>query len=219
VHAAAGVIPRPGVLRGHAAPEHVVQLFEDIESRAEAVAGFLHQGWVRGNSLLVAARPDTWSLVSYRLIERGCALEEAIASGRLALLDAGTTLSAIVRNGYLVPERFGSIIAPVVARLCGRSRRPVQAYGELVDVLAGQGELGAAKRLEELWNGLRTKYPLALLCGYTAGHFGDPQTATSLRHICEQHDRVVTHPDDLLATWLVDQRPTSEAGRKPETVQ
>jgi hypothetical protein len=158
--------------------------------------------------LLVAARPDTWSLVSNRLVQRGCALKQAIASGRLALLDATSTLASIVRNGYPAAERFGSIVAPVVDRLCGSPRRSVRAYGELVDVLAEQGELASAKRLEELWNGLRSTYPLTLLCGYTAGHFGDPRTAASLRHICDEHDRVVTHPDDLLATWLVDQRPS-----------
>jgi hypothetical protein len=182
---------------------HVVQLFDDVESRAATVAAYLHSGWTRGQGLLAAVRPDTWAAVSRNLIDLGCDVNAAATSPRVVVLDAATTLAAVVRNGHPMAERFHALVVPVLDRLSSNGRQPVCVYGELVDVLAAEGELECALRLEHLWNELAARFPMTLLCGYSSGNFGDPAAAPMLRHICDAHQGVASNPDDLLGTWLV----------------
>lgn len=49
---------RERVLCGDIASEHLVQLFDEMESRVEGVASFLRRGWRAGAPLLVVARPN-----------------------------------------------------------------------------------------------------------------------------------------------------------------
>jgi hypothetical protein len=91
-----------------------------------------------------------------------------------------------------------------VARLAESPGR-LHIYGEMVDVLAETGNYRGAHRLEELWNGLASRVPFDLFCGYTSGHFGDHRAALALRAICEAHSHVHADPSDELGTFLTAQ--------------
>jgi hypothetical protein len=73
----------------------------------------------------------------------------------------------------------------------------------MVDLLAEEANLEAARHLEGLWNDLGRRYPFTLLCGYAAAHFTDPRTAASLRAICESHTHVASAAGDLLGNWIL----------------
>jgi hypothetical protein len=194
------------VIRGKVSTEHMVQLFDDKTSLAETLAPFLMEGWQRGETLLVVARAANWELASRRLAADGCPVEKAIASGRLVVLDAATTLASFLRNGHPVPERFAAGVGALVERLSARFGQRLRIYGEMVDILAAQGDFGAALQLEQLWNDLGSAYSFTLLCGYTACHFGDARTASILRDICAAHTHAAAKPADLLASWLLAER-------------
>jgi MEDS: MEthanogen/methylotroph, DcmR Sensory domain len=208
VHARSLVTRHEVVVRGQIASEHRVQLFDDAESLAGTVAAFLFEGWRLGEPLLVAARPAHWALISRDLAARGCAIEQTIGEERLVVLDAAATLATFLQNGHPLPDRFSATVARVVGDLSTRFGTRLRIYGEMVDILAAQGEFAAAHRLEQLWNQLATAYSVTLLCGYEAGHFGDPRSDSVLRDICEAHDHATAGPHDLLASWLL-------AGRQP----
>ena len=193
-------------MRGSVASEHLVHLFDEPRSLVDTVATFLDQGCRRDDTLLVVARAGNWVLTSVELTAKGCPVEALTAAGRLVVLDAPTTLASFMVNGEPDPEHFDRQIGDVVRRLCRESSAGVSAYGEMVDILAAQGNFIAAEHLETLWNDLATECSFRLLCGYSSSHFGDERHARHLDRICAQHSHAGSNSTDLLASWLLDHR-------------
>jgi hypothetical protein len=197
---------RERILRGKIASEHVIQLFDETESLVAAVASYLIDGWRRGDSLLVVARPTHWALTSAELEASGCPVVDYIASGKLMALDAATTMAAFMINGDPHPEKFRASVGELVVRLSGGGKTGVTIYGEMVDILAAQGNFSGAERLEALWNELGLTCSFRLLCGYSSAGFGDEKTTAHLHAICGAHTAMVARETDLLATWLLANR-------------
>ena len=59
----------------------------------------------------------------------------------------------------------------------------MRIYGEMVNLLAARGDLRGALALEKAWNRAPSGAPVALLCGYSSSHFGDPATGRAARHL------------------------------------
>ena len=194
------------VVRGTVVSEHLVHLFDEPKSLVDTVATHLHEGWRRGDMLLVAARASHWALTSVELAARECPVDELVAQGRLVVLDAPTTLAAFMVNGEPEPERFQQSVGAHVRRLCRESSAGLTIYGEMVDILAAQGNFIAAEHLEALWNTLSTECSIRLLCGYSSSHFGDERTGKHLDRICGLHTESGSHATDLLASWLLADR-------------
>ena len=197
---------REHVFHGEIRSEHLVQLFDEPESLVSALADFVEEGWRRGDALLIAARPASWALTTPELEIRGCPVSDLIASGRLVVLDAATTLATFLVNGDPDEDKFEASVGDLVRVLCARSEAGLTVYGEMVDILVGQGNFQAAERLEMLWNALAEHCSFRLLCGYTAAHFGDEQNAAHLQHICGLHSSATARATDLLSTWLLANR-------------
>ena len=193
-------------MHGTVSSEHLVQLFDETESLVAAVSSFLFESWKQGDRLLVIARAVNWALTSAELQARGCPVFELTASGRLIVLDAATTLATFMVNGDPNPVKFRASIGDLVTRVCSDAPRGVAAYGEMVDILAAQGNFTGAERLEQLWNGLSEECSFRLLCGYSASNFGDERTAVHLHAICGAHNHASARPTDLLSTWLLANR-------------
>jgi hypothetical protein len=194
---------RERVVRGTVASEHIVQFFDSDESRAECVAGFLADGIANGEPAIIVAKPLNWAATVQHLEGRGLPLQRAIDEGTIVVKDADDTLRRICRNGVPDASAFESVVGKTVAGL-SRSGGRVRAYGEMVDMLAQNGELADAIRLEALWNRLGERTPFVLLCGYSAAHFVATTTHRALREICGAHSSVHRHPQDPLATWLLN---------------
>ena len=193
-----------------AAPGHSVQLFDSGASRAAGTSNYLREGLQHGNSVLVVATPAHWEATK-RLLERdGIDIDTAIANGTLTVLDAAETLAKFMRGNAPDPAKLEDVVGGLVARLAQRPGR-LHIYGEMVDVLAESGNYRGAHRLEELWNGIASRTPFDLFCGYTSGHFGDRRSAAALRAICEAHAHVHTTPADELGTFLTEQAKTAPA--------
>jgi hypothetical protein len=152
------------------------------------------------------ARAGNWSLTAAELQARGCPVPQLIAAGRLIVLDAATTLATFMVNGDPNPEKFRASIGDLVTRVCAESAHGVAAYGEMVDILAAQGNFTGAEQLEALWNDLSQACSFRLLCGYSAAHFGDARTAGHLQAICAAHHDASARETDLLSTWLLANR-------------
>ena len=193
-------------MHGTVSSEHLVQLFDETESLVAAVSTFLFESWKQGDHLLVIARAPSWALTSAELQARGCPVSELTASGRLIVLDAATTLATFMVNGDPSPGKFRASIGDLVTRVCSDAPHGVAAYGEMVDILAAQGNFTGAERLEQLWNGLSEECSFRLLCGYSASNFGDKRTAAHLHAICGAHSHASARPTDLLSTWLLANR-------------
>jgi hypothetical protein len=194
---------RECVVRGRIASEHIVQFFDSDESRAECVAGFLAEGYRKGQSAIVVAKPANWSSAFEQLEGLGIPVQRAIDEGTIIVKDAGDTLRRLSRNSSPDRAAFDEVVGKAVAGLARRGV-PVRAYGEMVDMLAQRGDLVDAIRLESFWNQLGERFPLSLLCGYCAAHFVATATHRALREICSAHTSVHRHAQDPLATWLLN---------------
>jgi hypothetical protein len=193
------------VIRRPTAQDHILQLFDTPDSLGNVVSAFLYEGWETGEHLLVVAKPRHWTRIADRLARRGCREAEAIEQGRLTVLDVHATLPGFMRGQHVDAALFRSTLGALVSRLAGSSTRAgLRIYGELVEVLAEEGNFDGARELEELWNELRVKHPFTLLCGYSAAHFAGPRTAPALRAICDLHTRVQRNASDLLGSWLLN---------------
>lgn len=185
-------------VKGGVTCDHAVQLFDSDGSRADAVASLVREAFVRGEPVLLALRGATWRRVAVRLADLDS--DAALAQGRLVLLDATDTLDAITRNRWPVPDAFDEVIGARLRALAATGR--VTVYGELVDVLAAEGEYAAAEALEALWNGLADRVSFSLLCGYSSTHFGDPRHIDHLDAIVRSHSHLAWAEDDVLGGWL-----------------
>ena len=197
---------RAGVVRGVVSSEHIVQIFDTTESLADTVSAFLHDGYRRGDHVLVVAKPKNWAAVSDRLEERACPVAAAIAAGRLVVLDAATTLAKFMRHGLPDAHLFSSVIGDLVHRLNAETGAGLTIYLEVVELLAEEGNFRGAQRIETLWNELGERCSFRLLCGYSAAHFVSPGADAALREICDSHSRVQANAADPLATWLLAAR-------------
>lgn len=197
---------RERVVHGSNVSEHLVQLFDETNSLVLALSQFLHDGWQRGDHLLVVARPANWAATAPQLDALGCPVAKAIASGRLIVLDAATTLASFMVKGDPDPGKFQAQVGELVRRLCAFSTAGLTVYGEMVDILAGEGNFNAVEQLERLWNSLSETCSFRLLCGYSAAHFGDETTTAQLQEICAQHTHASARPTDMLSTWLLANR-------------
>jgi hypothetical protein len=116
--------------------------------------------------------------------------------------DAKPTLGEFIHDGKVRPGLFHATTGTLVAGMAALGR-PVRIYGDMVDVLTSQGDYAKALEVEHLWNQLAQRHRFTLLCGYSAGHFGDPRNANDLCRICATHDGVRSNPEDVLGSFLV----------------
>jgi len=182
---------------------HALRLFDDPDSLADGVADFLYEGFLRGDAVLVVMRPELWNLTAAHLRRDCVPLRELIAKGQLSVLDSDRTLARFTCHGTPDPVLFDAVVGDFVRQLRATHRR-VRIYGDMVDILAGDGDFENARRLEALWNRLQEQETFALLCGYLAPHFADARGSAALEAICGSHSQVEAGARDTLSPYLLD---------------
>jgi hypothetical protein len=116
------------------------------------------------------------------------------SSQDLVLLDARDTLATFMTNDVPDAERFASSMCDVIARACrGRDGCGVRIYGQMVDILWGEGRYDAAIRVEMLWSQLAVARAFSLMCGDSMGHFYED---VSLAEIRGHHTHVIASRGD-----------------------
>jgi hypothetical protein len=168
-----------------------VQFYGSESSLFHTVAGFLSQGLVDGQPVIVIATRAHWSGISAQLAARFIDVDRARELGHLDVRDAQETLALFMVRDMPDPDAFESTIGRLVADAARGLPRSslVRAYGEMVDVLWKDGRCDAAIRLEMLWNRLAARSGLALLCGYAMGHFY--KQTRKFEAVCRQHTHVM----------------------------
>jgi hypothetical protein len=196
--------------RAHIASEHLLQLFDTEESLANSVSAFLVEGFRKGETLLVVATASHWTTIREGLVERELDVDASLHRGQLRVLDAVAALSRFMRRGEPNRALFRQTVGALVAELA--TPAGLRIYGEMVEVLACEGNYGGVSQLEDLWNQLSAEHSFTLLCGYSAPHFAAPDAGASLAKICFQHSRASCEPHDALASFLLSKQPGG-AGR------
>jgi hypothetical protein len=191
------------IVRGAVASEHIVQFFDSRESLANSVAAFLAEGCHQGERLLVVAKPANWLAITAAWRSGGHGLSDGHATSP-TVIDAASALAQFMRHGLPDSLMFHKTIGALVRKLSGEATAGFRIYGEMVELLAEEGNFHAAQRLEELWNELAVRYPFVLMCGYSSAHFTGRDARESLINICAAHSHVHRHHADSLAQWLLE---------------
>jgi len=190
--------------------EHIAQFFDSREALANSVAAFLAEGCRQGERLLVVAKPRNWLAIAAALKTGTHPLSDGTESS-LTVVDADASLSQFMRHGLPDSLLFHRSVGALVRKLATAQSCGFRIYGEMVEVLAAEGNYHAAQRLEELWNELAVRYPFVLLCGYSSAHFANRDAHDALRQICATHSQVHNCDADLVSGWVHDRdrRPTA----------
>lgn len=181
---------------------HLIQLFDSEESLAEGAARFLRDGLVGGDQILVVISEERWYSIAMHLSALGRPADEALRFGRMIVRDAKHTLSKFMLDGRIHSGVFHATVGTLVEGMAA-FRRPVRIYSDVVNVLTAQGDYVNALEVERLWNQLAQRHRFTALCGYSAGHFGDPRNADDLCRACAAHSGVRSDPEDVLGSFLV----------------
>ena len=176
-----------------AASQHIVQLFDSTESLVTTVSTFLSEGLNRGDRALVVMRLAQWNSVASELTTRCVSLSDAVASGRLTVLDGTRTLARIMPHGSPCRGLFEEVIGKTVRQICAAGVR-LRVYGDLMDVLAADGNFQGAHELEKMWSDLTRQEPVTVLCGYSAATFHNAAAGETLKSICRSHTNTAIAP-------------------------
>lgn len=181
------------VLRAPQDGDHIVQVYQDKDFLATAVAEFVGTGLQRGEAAILFCRPEHAQAFMDHLGAMRVDVVEAMGRRQLQLLDAETTLLRFLKDGQPQWTPFHEVIGGAIAE--ARLRFPVvRAYGEMVDILWQRGAHDAAIRLEEFWNELATLQTFSLFCAYYLDNL-DSRTYADLECICKVHNHLIPARD------------------------
>jgi hypothetical protein len=182
------------VLQGPALGDHIVQVYQDRQFLAEAVAEYIGTGLARGEAAVIIARPEHRAAFEAELRAKGLHPERAAREGQLTFFDADETLARFMKNGMpdwtAFHEAIGSAIAEARLRFA-----TVRAYGEMVDILWQKGERDAAIRLEEFWNELGKLQTFSLFCAYYMDNLDRDSYGGPLECVCKTHTHLIPARD------------------------
>lgn len=190
--------------------KHLIQLLDSDDSLGTAAGRFFTDAYEAGDRLLLIAKPAHVDAIAAALRRRGPAMVPLVDSGRLIVLDAATTLRLIMKRGVPNISALWTVVENTVDHLAPDGGR-ISVYGELVEILAEEGNFRGAEQIEAFWNEFGLEHPISLFCGYSSAHFVTPGALAALTRICAAHDHVAQNRGDLLANWLLSRRPVAQA--------
>jgi hypothetical protein len=167
---------------------HLVEFYSGPQRLAESLGSIFADPLMRGEAVVVVAGRDHRDALDSALSDAGVNLAAEYRSGRYLSLDAKQAIDAFMTPVGPDPDLFQSAIGSTIED-ARRRTGSVNAYGEMVGVLAERGDLAAALALESLWGGLLQRHPFRLLCGYPRTIVGSAPTAFD--SICAAHDAVL----------------------------
>ena len=169
---------------------HDVQFYDNQAFLASSVASFLAEGIKSAQPAIVIATPSHTRMIKDELRARGIDVD-TLGQNNLTWLDARDCLASIMEGGRPSAELFDATVGNVFEKVTSDRRYvTIRAFGEMVDLLWRDGKTQAALELEELWNGLASRYSFALLCAYAASSI-NPADMAGLERICATHSHVL----------------------------
>lgn len=169
--------------------EHAVQIYQDDGVFLDSLEGFVTDGIVAGDGVVVIATPGHLVSLETRLTSRGIDLVTASRKDQYIALDAEEMLSKFMVMGWPEEVLFREFVTNVLQR-AKQGNRQVRAFGEMVALLWARGNTGATVQLEHLWHRLCHEQSFALFCAYPKSGF-TRDAAASIKAICDTHSRVL----------------------------
>jgi excisionase family DNA binding protein len=197
---------------------HFAQFYETDEFLVDAVADYVAGGLRRGEAgIIIATEPHRAAIDRCLVARHRLDLPNLARHGLYQALDAQATLDRFMADGMPDVARFASIVGGALGELASRAPA-TRAFGEMVALLACQGNEAATIRLEELWNDLRAGQSFALFCAYPMRCLTGNSLADLLGGVCAEHARVVPS-ESFVSLVSADERLRAIARLQAEVVK
>jgi PAS domain S-box-containing protein len=172
---------------------HTVQLYDDDAALIEVLTRYVGSALVSGHAAVVLATDAHRDALANRLHARGLDVQSVSSQGRYVALDAADLLSRFMRDGEFNASCFLELAGGIIDRAAtgADDQRHVAVFGELVALLAADGQHAAAVELERLWNSLAETRSFSLLCAYPVDVFSRAADGDHLLQVCAAHRRVI----------------------------
>jgi PAS domain S-box-containing protein len=169
---------------------HVVQFYGDDVFLVDRLVGFVEDGLVEGEAVLVAVTQAHLDELERRLSAQRVDLAAARREGHFVPLEAGATLARLLVDGAPDAGRFARVVGDAIRDTAQRHPR-VRVFGEMVALLWRDGQRHAALELERLWTDLARSLPFHLACAYPLAGFDGNGDAVAMRRVCDAHDEIL----------------------------
>jgi hypothetical protein len=179
---------------------HSLQLYAQDDELTDALARFAGAALGAGDSVIIIATPEHRKALRARLGAHALDIATAVREGRYWALDASETLAQFMIHGHPDHKAFMEVAGALITRAAERasdSGRHVAAFGEMVALLAAEGNIRGALELEALWNELAKTYRFYLHCAYPSALFLGAGDLAPLAEVCGQHSHVVNEIGEL----------------------
>jgi DNA-binding NarL/FixJ family response regulator len=160
----------------------------------DRVAKFIASALRSDNPAIVVATESHREGFARRLEQEGIDVEGATQKGKYISLNVTETLSGLLVNGSLDRVRFINHVTELFksASTATNKRSPcIAIFGEGVGLLCAEGNTGAARDIERVWNAvLRTYEDVDLLCAFSLSAFHGEARKGEYESICKEHSAV-----------------------------
>jgi hypothetical protein len=168
---------------------HIVQIYENDKVIMDSLEGFATSGFEGNESVVIIATEEHINALNLRLIKNGLDVHALCSTDQYIPLNADTTLSKFMKDGWPDEDLFMAFVKEVIDR-AGSNGQRVRAYGEMVAILWGQGNTAATIHLEYLWNKFCRSRSFCLFCAYPKNGFTQ-DIKDSIAEIISTHTKVI----------------------------
>lgn len=167
---------------------HLLQVYKKPQLLATSVAEYIRLGLANGESAVILATRQHWDLISDALQLSPSQFEEMTREGRLQFMAVSDVLKKIAPDGLLNYSLFENLLLSIPSPSAS-----IRYYGEVVDVLASQGQMNSALELESYWNRFLSERPgSSLLCGYAQDRFESDEAKQNLSLVQHVHEKEIS---------------------------
>ncbi len=177
---------------------HSVQFYEQDSFLLDSLTKLIGTTLVAGDVAIVIATPEHREGLAKRLKARGLDLEVTASLGRYCALDAAETLSGFMVHGLPNAALFHSSMEHILSsvRPTAEGKPPrIVVFGEMAALLWANGNMGAALKLEQLWNDLARSHSFQLYCAHPMKSFNQESHRQAFLDLCAQHTHVIPTED------------------------
>jgi len=174
--------------------DHIVQLYQEEEELAAALARFAAGGLALGQGVVFIGTSARWQALTEWLRGVGIDTHAAVLRGQLRLFGSKVILASCMNQG--APDRlaFNEAISGVFGLM--RLRYPVlRVFAGLTDDLWVSGRRDAAGAIERFWNTLDDTQRVSVLCACPLDSLDGRAYEGALQAVCSQHTQLLPAGD------------------------
>src|SRR6185295_6578265 len=152
--------------------DHIVQLYQDQQFLNRAVCRFAAGAIASGEGIILVPTAAHWAAFRPRLEAEGVDVQAAQDRGQLTVVDADELLPRFMHDAMPDAPVFLGLAAEVIGKARGEGLYPkVRWWGEMVNVLWEQGNVGASMALEDQFDRLAKQHAIAIFCSFVMDNF------------------------------------------------